>query len=751
MPGCSGNGTIGPAHWEVGVGLLNRLKAALVDQVEPNAASSPRRPASRTVRTPVSTAGPMPPRPDPWVPFGQAVRLHGLTLYGGLLHVGEGMASLSGHGYGGSLPEPSLIRPTLTVDLAHPDDAGSGMRYWPSYSELSPQTRGGYLRWLAEGRNRSGGPIGFVFLYFYGLERRLLVDMHQAGAANDERPILRQEVGRLLRLYGENHSLRQYATGLLSASGPVGGPRRYDSAPPARMGWTWEMPFDVALALGQLVQDGRPIPAEWAQAWWQGHPDSRQRTAVQRCPQEFGQVFAALYAEQCGDGLVLKPNKRTLSWRYRPASPGLHTGIVVDAGVPDVRGLRGPLGTLAAIAEEATDSLGAYSRYVGRNPSRAGSPQAVALLPLRAQQAGDSSTVALLEWASAQVTEAREKRVRTVELVSRWGGGDRLLRADMDALASLLGRRGVGIEPDVRFGGPVPKRDSSVVLFRRADPALDAASTGYHSAMALLQLAGAVAAADGAVAETETRTLIGHVSAGLGLSDDENARLRAHLLWVMAHPPTPATLRKRVQALTPEQRDQAARLLVAVAAADGQISSVEVDVIARMFVVLGFEATEAYAQVHTLATAAGAPRRAPMRPVADPLAPARTAGEPAAGFVLPPRDAALDAPPTAKAGRPAPVFALDPEVLERTRRSSEQVAELLAGIFREDEQPVSAAAPVAAEPDDDDDDDSDEVAGPPLVPGLDAAHSALLRVLASSPPVEPRRPDRRVRRAPAAA
>jgi len=51
------------------------------------------------------------------------------------------------------------------------------MDYWPSYCEVSPRARAAYLRWLEDGRRDESTYIGYVFLFFYGLERRLLGDL----------------------------------------------------------------------------------------------------------------------------------------------------------------------------------------------------------------------------------------------------------------------------------------------------------------------------------------------------------------------------------------------------------------------------------------------------------------------------------------------------------------------------------------------------------------------------------------------
>ncbi|WP_236827918.1 MULTISPECIES: TerB N-terminal domain-containing protein [unclassified Blastococcus] len=293
---------------------------------------------------------PPPPRPKRssqpgrWLPAATTATIARLPIHGGLLYVGSGLPSARGYE-----TEPSLIDPTLPVDLARADSSGIGLGYWPSYSNLNPSERGGYLRWLAEGRNHPEAPIGFVFLYFYGLERRLT---HDLAEGHPERPVLLQEIRRLLDLYGHNHSFGGYATNLLQWATPLDGSRRYLNPPPAPTDWSYEIPFEVCVGLGQLLADGRPIPPAWAQAWWQQHPESRTRTPVKRCPEQFAAAFQALYTRRFGDGLVVKENKKRLRLDYRPASAGL-PGITKDLGLPDVRGLQGPLTKLAEIAELA--------------------------------------------------------------------------------------------------------------------------------------------------------------------------------------------------------------------------------------------------------------------------------------------------------------------------------------------------------------------------------------------------------------
>ncbi|MDR3231354.1 MAG: TerB N-terminal domain-containing protein, partial [Synergistaceae bacterium] len=102
--------------------------------------------------------------------------------------------------------EASCICTRLPVTGPAPD---SGLGYWPAYSEMRPAQRGRYLRWLADGKRAYLDDIGYAFVYFYGLERRALID------GQDDLRIM-DEVRRLLARYPESRSFRKYLGGFLA-------------------------------------------------------------------------------------------------------------------------------------------------------------------------------------------------------------------------------------------------------------------------------------------------------------------------------------------------------------------------------------------------------------------------------------------------------------------------------------------------------------------------------------------------------
>jgi hypothetical protein len=100
--------------------------------------------------------------------------------------------------------DASTIITSLQVGAARFADA---LPYWPSYADASSDQRALYLDWMAGGRTDSTVPLGYPFIFFYGLERRALVD-------GQDIDLCRAEVLRLLDLFGtQSGSFRGYARG----------------------------------------------------------------------------------------------------------------------------------------------------------------------------------------------------------------------------------------------------------------------------------------------------------------------------------------------------------------------------------------------------------------------------------------------------------------------------------------------------------------------------------------------------------
>ncbi len=97
----------------------------------------------------------------------------------------------------GFYAEPSLIWTKLPIKPNN--DLYKDPMYYPSYSKFYPETRYQYLNWLRDVTQETN--LSYVFLYFYGLERHLLVGDYDKAV---------DEIIRLLQ-YHSKASFRSYA------------------------------------------------------------------------------------------------------------------------------------------------------------------------------------------------------------------------------------------------------------------------------------------------------------------------------------------------------------------------------------------------------------------------------------------------------------------------------------------------------------------------------------------------------------
>lgn len=633
-----------------------------------------------------------------WTAPGKNLEIAGRSIDGGMIYAGEGLRSLRGYS-----ADPTLINPRLDVARSRPDATGASMGYWPSYSDIPPASRAAYLDWLASGRRVPGAYIGYVFLFFYGLERRVLFDAKHSGSAAEEIPEILQEVRELLRVYGDNGSFRGYATAFLDIAEVAGDTT--DGRPP-RERVSWDVPLSVKRAIGSLVVAGRPIPAEWAFAWLCNHPTIQLRTPASRCPEEFAHLFQARYAETFGEGMTLKPNKTRVRVDYRPASASFASGERVQLDLPDVTRLTGPSNRLAKLADAIQGELDAYSRWVGRNEDR-NSPAALALLPAElVQDRLGAETRQIVDRVEEVMASNDMGLLESAELVALWPAKQtgKLSKQEATLLADLMERLGYGLEPDVRYGGANLSRAERVVVFRA--PADNAENTdALTSAGALLHLGAALVAADDEVTEAEEQQLEAHLEQGLRLGEAGRVRLRARMRWLLACPPSVSSLRKSLAGLAEVERHRIGRVLLALAGADGHVSSAELKLLGKIYPMLGLDPDELFADVHEMAASGSA----------EPVT------------VIPADDKNTDfrIRPFEASKAESPGVDLDLARIAAIREETGEVGRVLSAIFAGGDD--GAPAETVYIPDDEESERAAAVGA--TLPGLDTTYAALVRVL----------------------
>lgn len=603
-----------------------------------------------------------------WIPLGREVTVAGYTIQGGMLYVGQGLPSISGFSI-----EPALIDPSLPVKRTSPDRSGTSMTYWPSYSSISPEARAAYLDWLATGRRDPAAYIGYVFLYFYGLERRALAESPPSDRGKRDIPSILAEAEHLLQVYSGNSSFRRYATQFLDVVRVLGAGG--DEIKPPMECAGHELPVSLRVGVGRIVVAGRPLPAEWALSWYLTHPETPERLPMRRCPQEFRELFRTRYTREYHDGLVLKPNRSKLKVVITPASASFGGQVDLSMDLPDVAALSAPFLKLRQIGERCAADLDAFSRWVGRNVDAPKTIAAVALLPPELATTHDSHEArGLWGWVEG-IVGTRERAVcNTDDLLQHCAsfGRGRLAKSEAVLLAQLLEKGGYGIEPDVRFGGAPLAPEGTAVVFKLLPGAGAVASPQYAAATVLLHLAVAISAADGSISPSEEQHLKEHMQRVLALGDAERLRLSAHLAWLMKSPPSLTGLKKRLEPLDLCQRSAIADFIISVAGADGQISPDEIRTLGKVYPMLGLAADDVYSHIHAMAAGAAVTIEG-SEPVT--VIPAR----PSTGFAIPSRPG------------PAQTVQLNMAAVKTKLAESAQISAILDDIFSEEEA-VSAPA-----------------------------------------------------------
>jgi uncharacterized membrane protein YhaH (DUF805 family) len=583
----------------------------------------------------------------------------------------------------------SLIDPNLDLSNGR-DPQGATFSYWPNYSELRPEARRSYVEWLSSGRSDPNTPIGYVFIYFYGLERRLAKDRSEADA-----PAIMDELRRLLAIYGDNHSFKNYCSALLDMGELLFGNVDETPTPTLDNRYSWELPIRLRVYLGKKVAAWQALDSNDALCWALGHPLLYPRTPVTRCFSEFCELWKVRFGEQFPKGLSVREPKARLNFQYRSASSEFSATATVD-NLPDVGAISGPISKFELLLGSCSDELDPLSRFLGRNPAEKDSAIAGALLPepLR-DDAGQSNFGQFSQFLSDASQQTGFAEVGIPEIMATLGFRDagkfderRALH--LKRLPELFDAAGFGFEPDKRFG-PAPSltEDLKLCVFPAGrGGAVNANRPEYQAARTMAEIAALAARADDLVVDAEIASITSDLVSFPEISDLERSRLRAHALALLANPSKLKAATKRLCELPEKQREAALASAVRAVLADQRISPSEVRFLEGLYKALGLPQDEVYSRLHS-----GEASPKPASKSALPSAP-RLAGDTAGTEI-------------------------NHEKLARLKEETSAVSVMLASIFKEDEileKPADEKPAVEAE-----------------IAGLDAAHSGLLVRLTEAP------------------
>lgn len=536
-----------------------------------------------------------------WIPWGESSTVSGYNLQDGLLYVGKGLKGVNGWGL-----ESALINPKLKVNKKNPDITGSTMTYWPSYSQITPEARAAYLEWLASGRSDSETYIGYVFLYFYGLERRALADSKLSPIPMNEITAIRDEATRLLNIYGENNSFSGYALGFINYINAIHFPDDNIYVPVETNRHLGGIPFDHKYKIAKNAVGGKVISATAALAHIDYDPAYYFRTPANRCRTEFKELFSVRYKEAFGEGCKVKPNKKRLKVSYHPASSSLGGRYTHKfAELPDTTALKQPWQKIRDLADSCTDELDAHSRFLGRYPDKKNGAEAFALLPAELFESHlDGKLLELSHALKLQFYSQDHISIPFKDFMVKFPylTITKFNKREAVSLAQFLEKLGIGIEPDVRFFGKTPKDGNQIVLYKLPLSFESSPSDQYAHAALMIELAAMVAAADGIVTKEEEEHLEAHLEKQLHLSESERARLKAKLNLHLLDGGQTRIAKKHIEALDTSQREFIGSFMAGIAQADNHIDPKEVKTLEKLYKSLGLDVQTLYSTLHGVAS-----------------------------------------------------------------------------------------------------------------------------------------------------
>ncbi len=576
------------------------------------------------------------------------------------------------------------------------------MPYWPSYEFMTPEARRAFLDWMKGGRKDLACGIGYVFIFFYGLEHRMFLEN---GGENPQ--VLVAEVKRLLSIYGGNNSFRGYATKFLTcvrlvAGAPISPPQLSPD-----IGGTTEIPLNIRLYLGAKLAKSDRIDADDALLWLMSLPEFRLRTPAHRCFERFISLWRVQFGASYPNGFKLAVSSTYLTIKYRAASGAFEAELLgAHSHYRDIAAEPQGFQALRLLAEQCTTELDSFSRLVGRYPDRQNSVEAAMLLPEPIRHAAVTAATHELRRFLRELMGARSTATTQLRDVVIAGGfpipqSDSLPQSIGDLLGQSFDMLDIAIEPDRRYGGGITHLEDHVVVFAAENGgAIDPTKPTYQSMKNRVEVAALAAAADGEGTEEELRAIIGTIRADGDLTQIERLRLIAYAVTIFKSPPKRGRILRRLANTSETERKSIAAAATAIVGAHEQPDPGEVKFLEKLHRTLKLPAAQVYSDIHRAA-----------RQIDGPVPVSTESRVP--GVKIPKVLPANIAVPWI----PASGIRTDRKRLEAVQRNTEVVSGILSRVFNDEVETLETVSQVPLHP------------KSSVFDGLDIGHTELIKIL----------------------
>lgn len=484
-------------------------------------------------------------------------------------------------------PDASCIQANLPVGRPVFEERGS-LGYWPEYSRMTPNQRANYLNWLASGKKEPMDDIGYVFIYFYGLERRALIDKADI-------PEIIEEVTRLLNIYTFSNSFNGYAHRFIAFV-----TAQTNDSNIIKSMIDKSMNFDnlgLSLVLAWLYKNNQVLPADLAFEVAKNDIRSPRSVIVDRVEEQFKTLFARKYNQLFGDGMKLKIASRERVIDYGSASPTLlnyrsSSKAIQPIHIPDVLGIQSQFKPLVQIWTECIEELRPLSREVAKG-TKAGTREVYHALPEVLKAEADHPDKE--KWEKVIADHAKENGVALLNIsklnkIQGFEPRPKLTFKQSEDLSVTANEVGFLLVPDARITCRAYGWDDIVAVIRPIDKTSLPKDDAYHSASLMLELGVAIASADGKVDNDEINFIVQTLESQFTLEPADTRRLEAYREVLIYQPPSLSSLTKRLATvLNNTQKETIGKFLIGVSAANGVVHKKEISLIQKTYTALGLD------------------------------------------------------------------------------------------------------------------------------------------------------------------
>lgn len=496
----------------------------------------------------------------------------------------------------GTVTNPSTLLADKSVADQVPHRAPE-LPYWPSYETMRPEQRAKYLEWLAGGRKSEQIPVGYAFVFFYGLERRLLEGKNRAS--------IRSELTRLLGLFGQNRSFRMHATNLLTFDVirdlEEFDPESLENELPLSAGGATTTREALSVRLAAYALSDKPLSTDLAFTVAERDPRSTNSVVLERTRDEAKELFRQKYEKEYGTGLSVD-TQRNQTFQYSPGGSSLsqelqlsNSDVALQARYPDPLSNTAQFTGIVDILENCIDELRSYSREVREAPDDEMTVDKWESLPSELQEEiphpeQDRWTGLIREHLGDDgvVRVPVDELVELCDVTER----DKLRRSQCRSIAETAAAMGFAVEPDPHVLPQSWALDDKVALIQT--DYTDPEPRGVFKVGALLTyLALYIASADEHVDKSELTVIQDTIEEMLDLQRSERRRLDALARVLGGARQTMRGVSKRVEnTLNEDQRKLLGELLAEVAAADDEFDDSEETYLERAYKALDLNPDE---------------------------------------------------------------------------------------------------------------------------------------------------------------